>query len=160
MHQATANPMSDKHFYSYKADISTITIPEKFTFPFAYEPHVLTMIAADELKSKLKNIYSGQEKSGKMFGVLVVKNSKDQLGYLAAFSGQVVDFEHDINFVPAIFDRLHNEGFFKQEEKTISDLTKRINKVENNKDYKQLQNELDKVRKEAARINRQAKSIK
>jgi len=150
LHQATANPMSDKHFYSYKADISNIKIPEKFTFPFAYEPHALTMIAADELKRKLKNIYSGQEKSGKMFGVLVVKNSKDRLGYLAAFSGQVVDFEHDINFVPAIFDRLHNEGFFKQEEKTISDLTKRINKVENNKDYKRLQNELDKVRKEAA----------
>ncbi len=49
---------------------SDIPKPERFTYPFCYEPHPLCLMAAEEVKQEIARI---GPKEGKMFGVLVVK---------------------------------------------------------------------------------------
>ena len=44
--------------------------PERFTYPFCYEPHPLCLLAAEEVKQEIARI---QPSEGKMFGVLVVE---------------------------------------------------------------------------------------
>ena len=72
--------MLDNFFQSFKTNISGITLPEKFTFPFYYEPHELSKIAAKELQDYLTSqtdfehnfgLQEGQEGLiiGKMFSV-------------------------------------------------------------------------------------------
>ena len=62
---------------------TNIEKPERFTWPFCYEPHPLCLLACDELKQEIARI---KPTEGKMFGVLVVEY-EDKLGYLAAYSG-------------------------------------------------------------------------
>lgn len=140
----------DKNFYSFQQDISDIPLPNKFTFPFAYEPNALTLLAAELLQKELENIYDGTESSGKMFGVLVVKSEHEKVGYLVGFSGQLEDYKNDINFVPPVHDRLQNQGFFKKEEEVISDFTKQIRQIENDEKYRQLQDALKQMKGESA----------
>ena len=40
--------------HHFQNDISAIQLPEKFTFPFFYEPHELSKIAAKELQNYLQ----------------------------------------------------------------------------------------------------------
>ena len=76
--------MSKNIFQPFKSDISGISLPEKFTFPFYYEPHELSILASNELQSYLETqtnfehnfgLRENQEGLviGKMFGVLFVK---------------------------------------------------------------------------------------
>ena len=39
----------------FKEDISGIQVPDKFTFPFYYEPHPLALVATRELQEYLEN---------------------------------------------------------------------------------------------------------
>ena len=79
------------HFQHFKEDISGIQVPDKFTFPFYYEPHQLTLVAAKELQEYLEKqtdfehefgLKSAKLKNaiGKMFGILVVKKTDDSIG--------------------------------------------------------------------------------
>ena len=87
-------------FTPFERDTCQVNLPEKFTFPFYYQPHILANMAAEQLQCYLNNqvqwqydIGSTTEQTaleGKMFGVLVVKNSAQELGYLAAYSGQII----------------------------------------------------------------------
>ena len=114
-------------FQPFKTNISGISLPEKFTFPFYYEPHELSRIATTELQSYLEKqtdfehnfgLQENQEGLviGKMFGVLVCQNEEGKLGYLWAFSGKLAGVNHLPYFVPTIFDMLHEDGFFRKEE--------------------------------------------
>ena len=47
--------------------------PERFTYPFCYEPHPLCLAAVEEVKLEIERI---QPKEGKMFGVLVVEEKE------------------------------------------------------------------------------------
>ena len=89
--------------------------------PFDYEPHPLCQLAVKKL---LPLIPPSDE--GKMFGVLVVENEKEELGYLAAYSGQINGMEDDENFVPAIFDYLQPDGYFKVHEAEITKINHSI----------------------------------
>jgi tRNA pseudouridine32 synthase/23S rRNA pseudouridine746 synthase len=128
-------------FQYYKQNISAISIPDKFTFPFYYEPHELSLIAAEKLQNYLKNQRDfehnfGLEQDqdglviGKMFGVLVVQNTNNELGYLWAFSGKLADNNHHSFFVPTVFDMLQEEGFYKKEEAVLNKLNRKIELLE------------------------------
>ena len=54
--------------------------------------------------------YNDELHSGKMFGVLVVRY-KDELGYLAAYSGQLQGCKELDYFVPNVFDYLQPDGY-------------------------------------------------
>ena len=47
--------------------------PERFTYPFCYEPHPLCLAAVEEVKLEIERIHPTE---GKMFGVLVVEEKE------------------------------------------------------------------------------------
>lgn len=124
--------------------LAGIARPVLFTCPFYYDPHPLSLLAATDLQHYLRNqtewvhnfgLGSEQEGDGlvigKMFGVLVVENAAGQLGYLAAVSGKLAGGNHHRRLVPAVFDILQTDGFFKKEEAIISALNRQIEALQN-----------------------------
>ena len=102
--------------------------PERFTYPFCYEPHPLCLLAAKEVQAEIARI-GPQE--GKMFGVLVVEDpspNPSRMGgesyyFLAAYSGLLEgrnDWEY---FVPPVYDAQQPDGYFKTKEREISQLS-------------------------------------
>ena len=90
--------------------------PERFTYPFFYEPHPLCLLAAEEVKQEIRRI---NPKEGKMFGILVVETAQQQLGFLAAYSGLLEGHNDWGYFVPPIFDAQQPNGYFKTREREI-----------------------------------------
>ena len=130
------------HFF--KKSVSHLALPEKFTYPFHYTPHPLCVLAAEEVKKYIASRKEWQEElaSGKMFGVLIVQtdngitnNEENQIGYLAAFSGNLAGKNLHPYFVPPVYDLLQPEGFFKIEEEQISAINIRIRELENSGSY-------------------------
>ena len=130
------------HFF--KKPVSHLALPEKFTYPFHYTPHPLCVLAAEEVKEYIASRKEWQEElaSGKMFGVLIVQtdngitnNEENQIGYLAAFSGNLAGKNLHPYFVPPVYDLLQPEGFFKIEEEQISAINIRIRELENSSSY-------------------------
>ncbi|MDM1294044.1 RluA family pseudouridine synthase [Sphingobacterium sp. N143] len=141
------------YFHAFKTDITQIDLPLRFTFPFCYEPHPLAVIAAQELQSYIEHQTDwthnfGLEQNaagqaiGKMFGVLVVKNQYNQLGYLAAVSGKLAGSNKHRYFVPPIFDMLEENSFFLTEEVHLNALNKEIERLENSPGLTQTQTDL------------------
>ncbi|MFG6687348.1 RluA family pseudouridine synthase [Mariniflexile sp. HNIBRBA6329] len=123
-----------------------INLPEKFTFPFYYEPHPLSVLAAKQLQTYLETqtdfIHNfGLNPSqngliiGKMFGVMVVKTSEGKLGYLAAFSGKLADSNDVKGFVPTVYNTLNEAGFYKKGEAKLNSINAEIERLENTPDY-------------------------
>ncbi|MDT8866436.1 RluA family pseudouridine synthase [Vibrio fluvialis] len=135
-------PHTDRCFTPFKTDVSAIALPERFTFPFCYDPHALCVIAADELQQHIRTQQEwshpfGLEDdeagaSGKMFGVLVVKSSAGQLGYLSAFSGQLAEQNHLPGFVPPVFDRFADDAFFRTEANQIAAINQQVRELKQN----------------------------
>ena len=97
--------------------------PERFTYPFAYEPHPLCQLAAKEVQQEIARI---NPKEGKMFGVLVVSLppspsiQRGSLGFLAAYSGLLEGRNDWLYFVPPVYDAQQPDGYFKTKEREIS----------------------------------------
>ena len=107
---------------------TSIPRPERMNNPLDYEPHPLCLIAADEVRAYLREqtAWIDEIANGKMFGVLVCEDQDGQLGFLAAYSGQIGGREDWPWFVPAVFDYLQPMGYFKQEEACITDINRRV----------------------------------
>ena len=101
-------------FHTLHTDIPR---PERFTYPFCYEPHPLSVLAAQTLQQELRRMGDGE---GKMFGVLVAEDANGTLGFLAAYSGLLEGRNDWPYFVPPIYDAQQPDGHFKQEERLIS----------------------------------------
>lgn len=147
-------------FQPFKTNISGISLPEKFTFPFYYEPHELSIIAANELQSYLESqtdfdhnfgLIDNQEGLviGKMFGVLVCENQEGELGYLWAFSGKLAGVNQLSYFVPTIFDMLHEDGFFRKEEEVLNAINRQIEVLENSAELQTKKIQLEKTKTKA-----------
>ena len=111
--------------------------PKRMNNPFDYEPHPLCVKACRELQAYLAKREDWQEEisRGKMFGVLIVDRNEPgqntpQLGYLAAYSGQIGGRSDWEDFVPAVFDYLQPNGFFKIREAIISSMNLIIKDME------------------------------
>lgn len=118
---------------SHFPSATTISLPEQFTDPFRYFPHPLVRQAARLLmqeiegRSDMKAWFS----EGKMMGILLVSlPGSDDIGYLAAFSGNAGGKSIIDGFVPPIFDLLDPSGYFKMHEAEISALNKQISSLE------------------------------
>lgn len=90
--------------------------PERFTFPFCYEPHPLCILAAEEVKHEIERINPTE---GKMFGVMVVQEGDSRLAFLAAYSGLLEGRNDWDYFVPPVFDAQQPDGYFKTREREI-----------------------------------------
>ena len=112
--------------------------------PFYYTPSPDCRAAADELIAWLSGrssafcsrpvdpVFRAEIDRGKMFGVLVVEGGETALTrgtrfhYLAGYSGQICGRSDWPAFVPAVFDYLQPNGYFKQHEAEITQLNRAI----------------------------------
>lgn len=116
--------------------------------PFYYQPSPECRAAADELTAWLSGkpsafcnhpvdaAFREEIDKGKMFGVLVVEGHETALTrgtrfhYLAGYSGQICGRSDWPEFVPAVFDYLQPDGYFKQHEAEITQLNHEIDAAE------------------------------
>jgi len=155
----TDNALIDDCFNTFKAPISAYSLPERFTFPFYYQPHPLCLQAASELQEHLSTQTDwthnfgisgeGEGAIGKMFGVLLVQNKDNEIGYLAAFSGKLAESNHLANFVPPVFDVLDEAGFYLKGQTQVNQLTADIKALENNSQYVLSADSLNKLKQTA-----------
>ena len=143
----------------FKKNIDGISLPERFTYPFNYEPHPLCKLAATELQERLliedlpHNFGLNKDKDGpilgKMFGVLVVKNEQQQLGYLAAFSGRLGEQNFYPGFVPPVYDTLEPNGVFLKAVAQLDQLNQEIEQIETSPKYLHLSQNFSEITKRA-----------
>jgi tRNA pseudouridine32 synthase/23S rRNA pseudouridine746 synthase len=164
--------MQKTYFQPFKTNISGIYLPEKFTFPFYYEPHELSIIASIELQNYLETQTDFEHNFGlnptqkgliigKMFGVLVCQNEVGELGYLWAFSGKLADSNHHEKFVPTVYDMLDLKGFYKIGEENLNQITSEIESLKKSEDYKKAFQNLENTKTEAFNdIQNQKNNIK
>jgi tRNA pseudouridine32 synthase/23S rRNA pseudouridine746 synthase len=145
---------NDPHFIEINQKFEHLKPAQKFTYPFYYDPHPLSVLAAEQLMDflakdaekygwefGLKQGDSTQSR-GRMFGVLVVENQDGKLGFLAAYSGNIPIPEKGFPFVPPVFDFWEEDGFYLNGLKKFELLTTEIHHLETSDDLIQLKNEL------------------
>ena len=126
--------------------------PTRFNNPFDYEPDALCRAAVKQLQANLPI----EPTEGKMYGVLIVEQN-GEVGYLQAYSGQIDDEGED--FVPAIFDYLQPDGYFKIHEAEISQLNQQIAQLKASTAYQQAQEDLKTIRQEAEKAIEEARKV-
>ncbi|HLO70517.1 MAG TPA: pseudouridine synthase [Flavipsychrobacter sp.] len=166
-----------QHKLSYLSDstVNNIALPERFTFPFYYEPHPLTKIAAAELQHYLEtqtdlnhNFGLSADRDdmviGKMFGVLVVGDQEGKIGYLSAFSGKLAGTNDHPRFVPPVFDMLTENSFFLKEQEVISAVNTQIETILSDENYNRLKENIEQLTvqstEEIAALKKQLKQNK
>lgn len=136
-------------YHAFRQSIDNIELPEQFNCPYCYTPHPLSLIAANEVMQYLDSRADWQTELslGKMFGVLVVRDGNN-IGFLAAFSGELAGNNYHSFFVPPIFDFLEPNGIFKTEEARITEINHRIDALQQSSELNKLTVELDNYRQQ------------
>ncbi|MDG1100119.1 MAG: pseudouridine synthase [Saprospiraceae bacterium] len=129
--------MSISIFKYFQTDVSSISLPERFTFPFYYDPHPLALVAAKELQDYLSvqtdfthDFGIDGVGVGKMFGVLIVRNAENKLGYIQAFSGMMSSQTVVNGFAPPVYDILDPESYFQKKTRVLALLTEAIQSLQ------------------------------
>ena len=146
------------YFQPFATPVSKIKLPPKFTFPFYYEPHPLCKIAVNEVQEYLKtqtdfdhNFGLDASKKGlpigKMFGVLVVQNKQNGIGYVAAFSGKLADKSLPEKFVPPVFNMRTEGSFYIKGETEIDKINSQLGALKSNEQYLTLKKSAKKLHK-------------
>ena len=143
-------------FIEFKSSIEGVPIDQPFDYPFYYTPTQLSRVAAEEVQELLRkedglshDFGLDLDKDGliigKMFGVLVVKNTEGNIGYLMAFSGKLAGKNHHPNFVPPVFDMLEEDSFFRKEEEHLNEYNRQILALETDPTYLNLLKEKEQL---------------
>jgi tRNA pseudouridine32 synthase/23S rRNA pseudouridine746 synthase len=151
---------SDQFFIKFEQPIVSNRIPNQFNLMLNYEPHALCLLAAEQLQSYLKSQSEWQHNFGldesalgkvigKMFGILVVETSANEIGYLAAFSGKLADSNKHAQFVPPVFDTLEENGFLNEGMQELTKMSQEISmlKVLKPEDFEKQVQSLKKKRR-------------
>ncbi len=141
--------------------------PSQLNNPFDYEPHPLCRLAAEEVTAWIESdtcdpLFRSEAAEGKMFGVLVVRQQdggNTETGYLAAYSGQIAGRSDWQGFVPAVFDYLQPDSYFKTHEAEINTLNHRIAALETDPVYLQTKSEITQLVKESQEAITRQKNI-
>ena len=139
---------STTFLHRFDASHTTIDLPERFTFPFCYEPHPLTLLAAQKLQTWLNGQPAFSEEKtpmaeGKMFGVLAVRDNTGTLGFLCAYSGKTSMLEEMQVFVPQIVDISSQESFVTKESAVINDINSEIAALEEAEEFSILMQQVE-----------------
>ena len=147
-------------FHPFSQIPAGTVLPELFNCPFCYTPHPLAVLAADSVRQYLatRADWTDELSQGKMFGVLVVKNAEGQLGFLAAFSGNIGGRAQHSYFVPPIYDITAPDGHFRAEERSISEINWQISALENDESFRKAGAQLSALKKQAETEIAQAKA--
>lgn len=161
-----------QYFQYFKTTLKKITLPSRFTFPFYYEPHPLCEIAANELQKYLQtqtdfdhNFGIDPSKKGlsigKMFGVLVVQNEQNEIGYITSVSGKLAEKNIHKKFVPPVYDMLTKDSYFLEEEKVLNSINLALENLEDNNEYQNLQaHYLSEKKKATADVQEKKETLK
>ncbi|WBX72412.1 RluA family pseudouridine synthase [Tenacibaculum retecalamus] len=167
-------------FQYFSTSINEIKLPTKFTFPFYYEPHSLCKLATKEVQDYLNEQTDFEHNfgldtskegaiTGKMFGVLVVQNKQNEIGYITAVSGKLGEKNNHKKFVPPVYDMLVKDSFFLKEKENLNNISMELDCLENTTEYlklltlyKQETNKAtaDVTKKEALKIAKAARKQK
>ncbi|MBU2870647.1 RluA family pseudouridine synthase [Colwellia sp. E2M01] len=149
------------YWTDFIADVSHLTLPDKFTYPFYYQAHPLAVIASEELQQKLTDFHphtfdvatdndsaiisvtdteNKVEQQGRMYGVLIVKDVDGKLGYLSALSGNASESVNNtsINFVPTIYQAYSESEYEQNMQVVINDINAQITELSSAEELKQL----------------------
>lgn len=150
----------DTCFHRFEQVIAEKDLPALFTNPFHCDPHPLALQASLHVQSYLTtcSAWHDELEEGKMFGVLVVRDSQQEIGFLAAFSGILAGTNNHPYFVPAVYDLLRSDGFFKKEEQYISSLNRQIIAIQESEVYRQARVAQEHTIRQASSLLAQAKS--
>ena len=132
--------------------VSEHSLPVRFNNPFDYEPDALCRAAVKQLQANLPITPI----EGKMYGVLIVERN-GEIGYLQAYSGQIADEGED--FVPAVFDYLQSDGYFKIHEAEITQLNQQITQLKASTAYQQALNSLKMIQQKAEKDIKEARKV-
>jgi tRNA pseudouridine32 synthase / 23S rRNA pseudouridine746 synthase len=123
-------------FSPFSSTILPEIVPQYLNNPYELAIPAICIIAANELEHFLVDnkasvnhdfgMDAHSESKGKMFGVLVVRDSDGELGYLCTFSGKLSDEPHHPKFVPSLFD-ISTDDFFIN--KGMTELTEMSDKL-------------------------------
>ncbi|MBN2041031.1 MAG: RNA pseudouridine synthase [Spirochaetes bacterium] len=128
-------------------DKNQISLPIRFTYPFNYDPHPLCVLAATEVQKYLNENSTAighdfgldgnlsADAIGKMFGVLIVRNREEEIGFISAYSGKLGGRNTHSFFVPPIIDLLNEKGFFRKGETELNLINHQIEVLENDREY-------------------------
>ena len=160
------------YFQYFKTTLNNFILPSRFTFPFYYEPHPLCEIAANELQKYLQtqtdfdhNFGIDPSKKGlsigKMFGVLVVQNQQNEIGYITSVSGKLAEKNIHKKFVPPVYDMLTKDSHFLAEENVLNSINLALEDLEDNNEYLSLQAQyLSEKKKATADIQEKKETLK
>ncbi len=162
-HFAIDNTMYDSIFTPFRSSIEAIALPERFTYPFCYKPHPLSVLAAQELQQHLEtqtewhhdfgldglNKDSNNHAIGTMFGVLVVQNEQGEIGYLSAFSGAIAGQTQLPHFVPPVFDTQQTDPEIHARQTELAAITSEITSVESSPRFVELQQQYSQAKTQA-----------
>ena len=153
--------MSVSKFHTFQSPTDGIELPETFTNPFHYTPHPLCLLATKEVQAYLETRDDWQEEleKGKMFGVLVVRKPSGEIGFLAAFSGNLAHSNNHDYFVPPVYDLLRPDGFFKIEEEQITAINHELETMQHNPAYLSWKEELQQQQTAASQALQAAKTF-
>lgn len=153
--------MSVSKFHPFQSPTDGIELPEEFTNPFHYTPHPLCLLATKEVQAYLETRGDWREEleKGKMFGVLVVRKPTGEIGFLAAFSGNLAHSNNHDYFVPPVYDLLQPDGFFKIEEEQITAINHELDAMQHNPDYLSWKEELQQQQIAASQALQAAKAF-
>lgn len=146
--------MGEKRFHRFLAEeLVGMDLPRQFTFPFHYVPHPLCVQAACRVQEylDLHPEWQSELSRGKMMGVLVAEKN-GEIGFLAAFSGNLVGSNNHDFFVPAVYDLLTEQGFFRMGEDEITAINKCISEELISPERKDLIERIAEVEQEAERV--------
>ncbi len=139
-------------FHPLDVDTAAIELPRRFTCPFCYEPHPLALMAAKRVQQYVasRDDWADELSAGKMLGVLVVSSEDGQLGYLAAFSGNLAGSVRHDYFVPPVYDLLDPQGEFKQGESQITAINHELERMERSPELADIRRRESLARQEQA----------
>jgi tRNA pseudouridine32 synthase/23S rRNA pseudouridine746 synthase len=159
----------NNYFTKFQAPTKGFSLPDKFTFPFYYEPNPLSVLAAKELQNYLEKqreidhnfgLIEGETglEIGKMFGVLVVQKLDGELGYLSAFSGKLGDQNLHKGFVPPVFDMLTEGSFFNIGMAALNVINEEVDRLESSAEFIEIKTLFNNKKAEAAEALTNAKA--
>ena len=137
--------------HRFEQDVAGVEPPQRFTWPFHYAPHPLSVMAAQQVMRyvETRNDWADELQAGKMLGVLVVRDANCALGFLAAYSGNLCGRNDHAYFVPPVYDLLQPDGEFRQGEAAITAINHEIERMEQSDELARLSLQL-----RCARCNR------
>ncbi len=123
--------------------------------PYDYQPHPLVLEASKLFRNHLESIATDDTpireelQRGKMLGVLVVRNSSGEVGYLAAFSGALAGRTLIDGCVAPIYNLDGGDGYFRREESRVTALGVEIEQIESSPEYRAIKSESEQIIEQA-----------